>query len=581
VFFGDPHWLYGLIAVPVLALFEWLAIRRARGALARLVGTRPDHVLLAQRRPNDRVLGALLRLGALLALLLGAARPEWGREVVRRGATGSDVVLLVDVSASMDARDVPPNRLDEARREALAVLERVGGSRIGVVAFAGDAVRLCPLTLDHAAARLVLESLSSGSISDPGTDLGRGLRMALKVLPGGRRDEQALVVWTDGEDLEAGGRAAIDEVAHAGVRVFAVGVGTPSGDVVPILDAEGRAIDVKRDARGNLVKSRLDEDLLRALAQRTRGAYFRANRPGGELPRLMSALGSVARAGRGQRLVERPVARFPLFAAVAALLLILDRLRARRRRERPVERGIVVSGRGGAAAAALLAAILLAGRAEAQSAWARGDKAFKAGRYAEAESLYAKRLKRGGPDEVRVNRATAGALSGGDADAGNELRKIAVRDTRAGHAASYNLGTLLGERHEDDVALAELRRTIERDPKDADARWSYEVIMRRREQRRPDAGQNPRQPRPNPAGGNGGGGGNTGNPAPQPGPQPGQQQSPPPSPSTQAPPTPSGGGNMSRAQADQLLNALQELARAEQQRQRKVRVAQEKKGKDW
>src|SRR5258705_1042434 len=214
--FSEPRWLTALLALPVLFLLEWWAIARAGSAVRRLVGTRIDHALLAQWRPRERWSGAILRLAALALLVLGAADPQWGREVVRRGATGSDVVLVLDVSASMDARDVPPSRLDEARREALSVVDRLGGSRVGVVAFAGDAVRLCPLTLDRGAVRLVLESISTNAVSEPGTDLGKGLRMAARVLPGGRRTEQVIVLWTDGEDMEHGATGAIEELARGG-----------------------------------------------------------------------------------------------------------------------------------------------------------------------------------------------------------------------------------------------------------------------------------------------------------------------------------------------------------------------------
>ena len=270
--FSDPRWLDALIAVPVLALLEFLAVRRARAARERLVGSRADSALLAQSLSNERTRGAILRLAAATLLILGAAGPEWGREVVRRTTTGSDVVLAIDVSASMDARDVPPSRLDEARREALAVVDRLAGSRVGVVAFAGDAVRLCPLTLDRAAVRLVVEGLSSGTVSEPGTDIGRALAMSLKVLPPGRRDEQAVVLWTDGDDLERGARDAMDAVVSAGVRVFAVGAGTPAGDVVPVLDPDGRTLDVKRDANGSVVRSKLDQDVF-GLGLATIGAH--------------------------------------------------------------------------------------------------------------------------------------------------------------------------------------------------------------------------------------------------------------------------------------------------------------------
>jgi len=114
--FSDIRWLWALVLVPLLLLLELAAARRAERALSRLTGERRDSVLRAQVRTRSRRLGALLRLGALVSLIVGAAGPEWGREVVRRASHGSDVVLVLDVSASMDARDVAPSRLDRPGR---------------------------------------------------------------------------------------------------------------------------------------------------------------------------------------------------------------------------------------------------------------------------------------------------------------------------------------------------------------------------------------------------------------------------------------------------------------------------------
>jgi Ca-activated chloride channel homolog len=584
VSFSDPRWLSALFAVGGLLALEALAWRRAARAIERLAGPRREHALLLQRRPGDRRLSAVLRLSACALLAIGAAGPEWGREVVRRTATGSDVVFVTDVSASMDARDVAPSRLDEARREALAVLDHLEGSRVGVVAFAGDAVRLCPLTLDHGAVHLVLESLSSGSVSTPGTDVGKALRVALRVMPPGHRDEQAVVLWTDGEDLEQGARGALDEVVASGVRVFAVGCGTPAGDVVPVLDAQGRAVDVKRDAQGALVHSRLDIELLRLIARRTRGGYFAASRTGGETPRLTATLASLARSARGSRLAERPVARFRLFASLAALLLVIELGRPRRRREAEREAATPLHSERTAAAVAALAVALAwlltawAPVAHAQSAWARGDRAFRRGRWAEAESLYALRLRHGGPDAVRVNQATARARRGDRGRALGDLARLSAPDTPAGRTAAYNQGTLLGEQNEVDGALAVLRRELERDPGDGDARWNYEVLLRRRPQ--PHAQPPPQQQK---GGGGGAGGGGSGNQQQQAqnrgsqGPTPTLPQS-----GSGPPPTSAGsGGTMSRTEADRLLGALEELARADQQHQRRVRVTSERRGRDW
>jgi tetratricopeptide (TPR) repeat protein len=345
--------------------------------------------------------------------------------------------------------------------------------------------------------------------------------------------------------------------------------------VIPVLDNDGRVTDVKRDENGNVVRSRLDENLLRMIARRTRGVYFVASRPGGQLPRLLSALGSVARAAKGQRLVERPVARFPWLAAIAVALLAADRLRRYRRRQAVRDETPLHEERTAAAAAvAILMTLVLPAPAPAQSAWTRGDQAFKAGRYAEAESLYALRLKHGGPAAVRVNRATARGLRGGADEASHELASLATRDDRVGRTAGYNLGTLLGERREYEPALAALRRVLERDPVDEDARWNYEVLARRQQERQ-NSPPTPPPPQPQPQH-SGGGGGNQGPSQPQPAPA-----APAPTSPGGTPPTPQSGGAMSRSQAEQILNALEEMARMDQQRQHRVRVQQEKRGKDW
>jgi Ca-activated chloride channel family protein len=568
--FTDPRWLWALVALPLLIVLHVLAARRAKRAVRSLVGERTEHVLLEHWRPGRRVLSAGLRLAAFAALVLGAAAPEWGRELVRRPTRGSDLVLAIDVSSSMDVRDVPPSRLEEVRREALAVLDRVEGSRVAVVAFSGDAVRLCPLTQDRAAARLTIESLSSRSVSEPGTDLGRALQMIARTLPGGWREEQAALLWTDGEDLERGAAAGLDALVRAGVRVFTIGVGTPAGDVVPVLDDQGRAVDIKLDERGVAVRSHLDEGLLRTIASKTRGAYFSAQRPGGELPRLLATLGSLGRVTRGTRLTERPVARFRVFAFLAALLLAADLAIPRRRRARERSTSApTASGARAAAAAIALATLLASARpASAQSDWARGDQAYRAGRYAEAESLYARRLKRGGPDEVRVNRETARARAGHGSEAEGGLERLASGPTatRAGQAAGYNLGTLRGERKDWNEGLAALRKVLERDPGDQDARWNYEYMLRQRDKER----NQPPPPTPNPSpGGGGGGGGGGGSPPPQ------GQIAPPP------PPPGSGPSRMSRAQAERMLGALEDLQRLEAQQRRQNREVRKRPGRDW
>lgn len=567
-------WLVGLLPV---AWLMWRAHGRAERAVRLLLGRHPLPALVGQRAAGRDLRGWVVRLLVLSALVVGAAGPRWGREAVRRPSKGSDLVFVVDVSASMETRDVAPSRLDEARREAVALLGRVTGSRIGVIAFAGDAVRVCPLTLDPAAVRLTLETLTPGSVSEPGTDLGRALRTALRMLPSGRRDEQAVVLWTDGEDLEGHARPALEELRKEGVRVFVVGVGTPAGDVIPVRGAGGAVVEVKRDASGAVVRSRLDEPLLRELARTTRGAYFTASRPGGDLVRLTGAIGSLARSQRGARLVERPVERFPLFALLAAAGLAFGLATPRRRRAAATERDS-----DGARAAVLvvsLGAMLAAGEVRAQSAWARGDAAWRRGDFAAADSQYSRRARdRRAPVEVLANRAAARAQQApGDTVVEAELARLGARDDRAGRMSGYNLGTLLGRRGETERALETLRRALERDPDDADTRFNYELVRRRlrdeqEQARRQRSGRQPEpeSPRPEPQAGQTG----PGNPPPMP--QPGAGAPPP-------QPAPGGGRaqRMTREQAERLLGSLSDLERVERMNARRTQAQRERRGRDW
>jgi tetratricopeptide (TPR) repeat protein len=199
---------------------------------------------------------------------------------------------------------------------------------------------------------------------------------------------------------------------------------------------------------------------------------------------------------------ERPVARFRWFAVIAIVLLSLDLLRAHRRREAESEAGAPLHSERGTPAAVALLLLLVPGVARAQSEWARGDRAFRAGEWAVAESLYARRLGHGAPPEVRVNLATARAKAGQVDRAERELSALAGGGTRAGRAAGYNLGTLLGERGELERGLAALRSTLKRDPGDEDARWNYEVLLRERQRRQQQ--KNPRpEPKPQSAGSGG------------------------------------------------------------------------------
>ncbi len=578
----------GLALVAVVALLYARYERRRTKVLAAFAGRLAGRLARAEDDRQRHVRWGL-RLAGLLALAIAAAGPRWGEEVVRMSARGSDLVFVFDTSKSMDARDVPPSRLEEARREALALLESAAGDRIGVVAFAGDAVALSPLTLDHSAIRLLIESLNTDALSTPGSDVGRGLRTALRVLPEEDAGQQAIVLFTDGEDLEGGVEEAVTQVARRGVRVFAVGVGTPAGDVIPLLDERGFQTGVKKGPDGEPVVSRLDAPALRSLARRTRGQYFAAPHPGGEIVRLRAALAGVGEGVREGRLGARPVERFAWFALAAWILLVASWLLPERRTvgvfagaAGPRSRARS-AGPGAAAILAVLASLCAtSGAARAAHPLVEGNRLYGAGDFRGAARVYQEALRQKPDDPALWTNLGAARYRIGDFKGAEEAftRAQGARDRGVAARAGHGRGNALFRQERYREALDAYRSALEARPDDADARFNYELTLRklRPKEEKPNPQDAPTPPTPG-AGGGGGGGGGASNPAgPPPQPAPSSAGGP-------AAPQDSrgaqGGGAMSRAEAERILNALQDGERQARARQMRGRGMETPKEKDW
>jgi Ca-activated chloride channel family protein len=213
----------------------------------------------------------------LFLLLIAAAGPQCGERTELARHSGIDLVIALDLSTSMLARDVKPSRIERARLEITALLDRLKGDRVGLVVFAGDAFVQCPLTSDYAAARLFLRAVEPVSMPRQGTALADALYEAKGVLDGGGRGNaaRAVLLITDGEDNEGNALTAASELGEAGIRVYAVPVGGEQGEPIPILDKYGNVSGYKKDKEGKTVLSRADVGMLREIASRGNGLVLR------------------------------------------------------------------------------------------------------------------------------------------------------------------------------------------------------------------------------------------------------------------------------------------------------------------
>ncbi|MCK4303492.1 MAG: VWA domain-containing protein, partial [Candidatus Eisenbacteria sp.] len=287
--FAHPHILWLLLLLPVVGLFAWARLRAGSRALERALSPGMSARLTQHLATGRRMMGLLLLLLTCLFLILGAARPQRGTQYVKASRRGIDVLIALDLSESMLAEDLKPNRLLRARHEIGGIIDRLRGDRIGLVAFAGAAFVQCPLTLDYAAARMFLEFMGPDLIPEPGTSLAEALRVSTRAFDSDGDEFKALILISDGEDHAGEVEEAAREARRAGVRVFSVGIGSASGEPIPVRDSEGSIEGYKKDKSGKIILTRLNDDSLRRIAESTRGLYVRAGGTLG-LDRVMKAI---------------------------------------------------------------------------------------------------------------------------------------------------------------------------------------------------------------------------------------------------------------------------------------------------
>jgi Ca-activated chloride channel homolog len=265
---ADPVWLWSLFAVPLIGLLvAWMLVRQRRRTMA-FVGAEHVAALARQMRWQRRIVRSILLVLATGAIAVAAARPQWDPQQETVPRLGRDVVFLVDVSRSMLAQDLAPNRIERSKLWISDLVSSLGSDRVALVAFAGSAVVKCPLTIDHAFFKLSLEELNTDSVARGGTLIGDAIR---KVLDDVFDDENAdetrtrdIILITDGEDHESFPVEAAKAAGDAGVRVIAIGIGSAdTGSTVPGVEYQNRA-----------VVSRLDVNTLTQIAAATPGGAF-------------------------------------------------------------------------------------------------------------------------------------------------------------------------------------------------------------------------------------------------------------------------------------------------------------------
>ena len=272
--FEHPHllWLL-LLAIPGLAAFFWWAWRTKRRLIAQFVQSRLLANLTVRVSTTRQKIRTALLIASVAFLIVVLARPQWGFNWEDAKQRGLDVIVAIDTSKSMLAEDVAPNRLTRAKLAALDLKRLAKTDRVALIAFAGTAFLQCPLSFDDEAFRQSINLLDVNIIPQGGTALAEAIQTAQAAFKEKGDNHKVLVLFTDGEDHDGHAVEAARSAAEEGMRIFTVGVGTKNGELLRTMDARGRS-DFIKDEQGNVVKSHLNEDLLRDIAKAGSGFYM-------------------------------------------------------------------------------------------------------------------------------------------------------------------------------------------------------------------------------------------------------------------------------------------------------------------
>ena len=462
--FGQPWVLNFLwLLVPVAALFWW-AERRRRALIGRIVAPKLRAILAGNTSPFRRIFRGACVVAALALLVVALAEPRLGYDTLEVPHRGRDVVIAMDVSRSMMATDVAPTRLQRAKLLAEDLVSELGGDRIGLVAFAGSAFLQAPLTLDHGAVLSALDELDTDLIPKGGTNLAAAIRASGEAFTKAEGFSRAVIIISDGEELDADGLAAARDAAADGVRIFTVGVGSAEGSEIPLAPGE-----FVRDPSGKVVQSKLDAARMKEIAEATGGFYTPLDE---QAARLLAAegIGKMAESEIDTESSRRPIERYqwPLGAALA--LLVLQALVGERRR-------VLL----GAAAALWLVA--------AAPSQASGIAAYEQGNYEQARQEFENRLKM--EPEAPNLQLNAGAAAYRLKDYGKASqyfsKAMLAEDPALRSAAEFNLGNTLfrqGEGQEDKEkkvsdwkdAIAQYEAALKTRPDYSEARENKERV---------------------------------------------------------------------------------------------------------
>ena len=318
--FDNPTYLWLLLLIPLLAIIYLYSLRQSKRRLKRFGSLKLMHQLSPMVSPRRKLIKFVLAELILTLLILIVARPQIGNKIANNTSReGIEVIMVLDISNSMLATDVVPSRLDKSKLMVEGLMNKFTKNKLGLIVFAGDAFVQLPITSDYVSAKMFLDNINPSLIGTQGTDIGKAINLAMHSFTPNTQTGKAIVVITDGEDNEGGAEAMAKQAQEKGIKVFILGIGSTQGTTIPMPNGEDL-----RDANGNIVKTHLNEEMCKKIADAGHGVYIHVDNSSVADALLEKELGKLQKGEINNVVYSDYDEQFQAFALLVVLSLIID-----------------------------------------------------------------------------------------------------------------------------------------------------------------------------------------------------------------------------------------------------------------
>ena len=320
--FENPEYLYFLAIIPILAFLSLIIGKQRSKALEKFGNPELLDSLMPSASKTRPVIKFYIMLLAIACLIITMAGPQFGSKLETMKRKGIEIMIALDVSNSMNAQDIQPSRLDRAKRAIYQLVDKLNNDKVGLIVFAGQAYTQLPITTDYPSAKMFISSINTGIIPTQGTAIGAAIERGIRSFSSQEDINRAIIVITDGENHEDDAIAAAKAAVEKGIKVYTVGMGLPKGSPIPVPGRDTN--NFMKDREGNVVISKLNEEMLIEIAKNGNGEFISANNIRKGINNLVDHLSKLEKTEMDAKVYTDFDHQFQYIALIALLLLLID-----------------------------------------------------------------------------------------------------------------------------------------------------------------------------------------------------------------------------------------------------------------